>query len=131
MLNLPFGPHKVFGHDSFDPDLGHTKENVHETFHKTLQGEALPSLIESMMGHLQDVLLKSDTLSQSKNRWEVDGIFAFCYKVSELCLKRRWEEFPRKIEKDWSGPRRCISLDFEVVDGRRLRSDRLYSPGNV
>lgn len=34
-----------------------------------------------MMGHLQDAMLKSDTLSRSKDRWEVDGIFAFCYKV--------------------------------------------------
>uniref|UniRef100_A0A673CIZ8 Cytochrome P450, family 7, subfamily A, polypeptide 1 n=1 Tax=Sphaeramia orbicularis TaxID=375764 RepID=A0A673CIZ8_9TELE len=38
---------KAFGHDSFDPR------------------HAIPSLIEPMMGHLQDV----------------DGIFAFCYKV--------------------------------------------------
>lgn len=35
-----------------------------------------------MMGHLQDVMLKSDTLRRSKDHWEVDGIFAFCYKVS-------------------------------------------------
>lgn len=34
------------------------------------------------MGHLQDVMLKSDTLRRSKDHWEVDGIFAFCYKVS-------------------------------------------------
>ncbi|XP_061587486.1 cytochrome P450 7A1 [Cololabis saira] len=72
---------KAFGHDSFDPRHGHTTENLHQTFLKTLQGDALPSLIETMMGHLQDVLLKSDTLSPSKERWQVDGIFAFCYKV--------------------------------------------------
>uniref|UniRef100_A0A8C3G7Z7 Cytochrome P450, family 7, subfamily A, polypeptide 1 n=1 Tax=Cyclopterus lumpus TaxID=8103 RepID=A0A8C3G7Z7_CYCLU len=72
---------KAFGHDSFDPRHGHTTENLHQTFLKTLQGEALPSLIESMMGHLQDVMLTSDTLSPSKDHWEVDGIFAFCYKV--------------------------------------------------
>ncbi|XP_056276784.1 cytochrome P450 7A1 isoform X2 [Pseudoliparis swirei] len=72
---------KAFGHDSFDPRHGHTTENLHQTFLKTLQGEALPSLIKSMMGHLQDVMLRSDTLSPSKDHWEVDGIFAFCYKV--------------------------------------------------
>lgn len=33
------------------------------------------------MGHLQDVMLRSDTLSLTKDHWEVDGIFAFCYKV--------------------------------------------------
>lgn len=33
------------------------------------------------MGHLQDVMLRSDTLSPTKEHWEVDGIFAFCYKV--------------------------------------------------
>lgn len=27
-------------------------------------------------------MLKSDTLRRSKDHWEVDGIFAFCYKVS-------------------------------------------------
>lgn len=75
-----FGP-QAFGHDSFDPRHGHTTENLHQTFLKTLQGDALPSLIESMMGHLQDVMLRSDTLSPSKEKWEVDGIFAFCYKV--------------------------------------------------
>ncbi|XP_028328563.1 cytochrome P450 7A1 [Gouania willdenowi] len=72
---------KAFGHDSFDPRHGHTTENLHQTFLKTLQGEALPALIETMMDHLQDVMLKSDTLRPSKSRWEVEGIFAFCYKV--------------------------------------------------
>uniref|UniRef100_A0A665VM04 Cholesterol 7-alpha-monooxygenase n=1 Tax=Echeneis naucrates TaxID=173247 RepID=A0A665VM04_ECHNA len=62
---------KAFGHDSFDPRHGHTTENLHQTFLKTLQGEALPSLIETMMGHLQDVMLRSDTLSPSKDHWEV------------------------------------------------------------
>lgn len=77
-----FCPYKAFGHESFDPRHGHTTENLHQTFLKTLQGEALPSLIETMMGHLQDVMLRSDTLCPSKEHWEVDGIFAFCYKVS-------------------------------------------------
>ena len=86
VLKLSLLPSQVFGHDSFDPRHGHTTENLHQTFLKTLQGEALPSLIESMMGHLQDVMLKSDKLSPSKDHWDVDGIFAFCYKVSNLTL---------------------------------------------
>ncbi|KAM3604187.1 uncharacterized protein V6R79_007519 [Siganus canaliculatus] len=72
---------KAFGHDSFDPRHGHTTENLHQTFLKTLQGDALPSLIETMMGHLQDVMLASDTLTPSRDTWKVDGIFAFCYKI--------------------------------------------------
>lgn len=72
---------KAFGHDSFDPRYGHTTENLHHTFLKTLQGEALPGLIHTMMGHLQDVMLLSGTLQPSTDHWEVDGIFAFCYKV--------------------------------------------------
>ncbi|XP_062337885.1 cytochrome P450 7A1 [Osmerus eperlanus] len=73
---------KAFGHDSFDPRHGHTTENLHHTFLKTLQGEALPALIGTMMDHLQTVMLTSDTLpARSDHGWEVDGIFAFCYKV--------------------------------------------------
>lgn len=52
----------------------------------------MPSLIKSMMGHLQDVMLRSDTLSPSKDHWEVDGIFAFCYKVSNGTLA--WSTIP-------------------------------------
>lgn len=33
------------------------------------------------MGHLQDIMLRSDTISPTREHWEVDGIFAFCYKV--------------------------------------------------
>ena len=64
-----------------DPSDGYTTENLHQTFMKTLQGEALPSLIETMMENLQTVMLQSDTLKVSSSNWEVDGIFAFCYKV--------------------------------------------------
>ncbi|XP_063076159.1 cytochrome P450 7A1 [Engraulis encrasicolus] len=72
---------KAFGHDSMDPSHGYTTENLHQTFLKTLQGDALPSLIETMMENLQTVMLQSDTLSVTSSSWEVDGIFAFCYKV--------------------------------------------------
>ncbi|KAM6948898.1 cytochrome P450 7A1 [Aplochiton taeniatus] len=71
---------KAFGHDSFDPRHGRTTENLHHTFLKTLQGEALPSLIDSMMEHLQNAMLHPDS-TPSALHWEVDGIFAFCYKV--------------------------------------------------
>ncbi|KAF5889293.1 cholesterol 7-alpha-monooxygenase-like, partial [Clarias magur] len=74
---------KAFGHENMDPSHGHTTENLHQTFLKTLQGEALPSLIETMMENLQSVMLNSNMLkaSSSSSEWEVDGIFAFCYKV--------------------------------------------------
>jgi cholesterol 7alpha-monooxygenase len=75
---------QAFGHDSFDPRHGHTTENLHQTFLKTLQGEALPSLIDAMMGHLQDIMLDSDTVRPCAERWQVDGIFVFCYKVSNI-----------------------------------------------
>lgn len=64
-----------------DPNHGHTTENLHQTFLKTLQGDALPSLIENMMENLQSVMLQSNMLKSSSSEWEVDGIFAFCYKV--------------------------------------------------
>uniref|UniRef100_A0A8B9K7L4 Cytochrome P450, family 7, subfamily A, polypeptide 1 n=1 Tax=Astyanax mexicanus TaxID=7994 RepID=A0A8B9K7L4_ASTMX len=72
---------KAFGHDSMDPSHGYTTENLHQTFLKTLQGEALPSLIENMMENLQSVMLQSNMLKARRSDWEVDGIFAFCYKV--------------------------------------------------
>ncbi|TTH99985.1 Cholesterol 7-alpha-monooxygenase [Bagarius yarrelli] len=72
---------QAFGHKSMDPSHGYTTENLHKTFLKTLQGEALPSLIENMMENLQSVMLQSNMLKSSSSEWEVDGIFAFCYKV--------------------------------------------------
>ncbi|XP_036375178.1 cytochrome P450 7A1-like [Megalops cyprinoides] len=72
---------KAFGHDSMDPSHGHTTENLHQTFLKTLQGDALPSLIENMMENLQNVLLQPCSGPPKSSDWEVDGIFAFCYKV--------------------------------------------------
>ncbi|XP_066539218.1 cytochrome P450 7A1 [Hoplias malabaricus] len=72
---------KAFGHESMDPKHGYTTENLHNTFLKTLQGESLLSLSQNMMENLQNVMLRSDRLRASPGRWEVDGIFAFCYKV--------------------------------------------------
>lgn len=72
---------QAFGHESMDPNHGYTTENLHQTFLKTLQGGALPSLIENMMENLQSVMLQSDMLLPGSSGWHVDGIFAFCYKV--------------------------------------------------
>ncbi|KAG7488479.1 hypothetical protein MATL_G00035240 [Megalops atlanticus] len=72
---------KAFGHDSMDPSHGYTTENLHQTFLKTLQGEALPSLIQAMMENLQSVMLQSNTLNVSTTEWETDGIYGLCYKV--------------------------------------------------
>ncbi|XP_018599777.1 cholesterol 7-alpha-monooxygenase-like isoform X2 [Scleropages formosus] len=72
---------KAFGHESMDPNHGHTTENLQQTFRKTLQGEALPSLIKTMMENLQSAMLPSGTLKASSLHWQQDGILAFCYKV--------------------------------------------------
>ncbi|XP_066576153.1 cytochrome P450 7A1 [Amia ocellicauda] len=72
---------KAFGHESMDPSDGYTTENLHQTFIKTMQGDALPSLIENMMENLQCVMLQSNTLKINSKDWVTEGIFAFCYKV--------------------------------------------------
>ncbi|XP_006003615.1 cytochrome P450 7A1 [Latimeria chalumnae] len=72
---------KAFGHDSMDPNDGYTTENLHQTFIKTLQGDALKSLIETMMENLQYVMLHSNTLKLNSREWATDGLYAFCYKV--------------------------------------------------
>lgn len=51
------------------------------------------------MAHLQDVMLRSDTLSPSKDQWEVDGIFAFCYKVSNMDTWTLDERHIRELKK--------------------------------
>ncbi|XP_051989175.1 cytochrome P450 7A1-like [Xyrauchen texanus] len=72
---------KAFGHESMDPSHGYTTENLHQTFLKTLQGEALPSLIETMMENLQSTMLQPGMLKAKPSDWQTDGIFAFCYKI--------------------------------------------------
>lgn len=72
---------KAFGHESMDPSHGYTTENLHQTFLKTLQGDALPSLIETMMENLQSTMLQPGILKAKPSDWQVDGIFAFCYKI--------------------------------------------------
>ncbi|MGH0155322.1 UNVERIFIED_CONTAM: hypothetical protein FKN15_053043 [Acipenser sinensis] len=72
---------KAFGHESMDPSDGYTTENLHQTFLKTMQGEALQTLTKTMMENLQCVMLQSDTLKINSKDWVTDGIFAFCYRV--------------------------------------------------
>lgn len=62
------------------------------------------------MGHLQDVMLRSDTLSPTKDHWEVDGIFAFCYKV-RIPLKMFWEGYRKEFGAGCTlNSLRCSSL---------------------
>ncbi|XP_069478437.1 cytochrome P450 7A1 [Ambystoma mexicanum] len=72
---------KAFGHGSMDPSDGYTTENLHQTFIKTLQGDSLGSLIEAMMENLQLVMLQSNTARVVSREWQVDGLYAFCYRV--------------------------------------------------
>lgn len=72
---------QAFGHESMDPSHGYTTENLHQTFLKTLQGDALSSLIETMMENLQSTMLQSGMLKAETSKWQSDGIFAFCYKT--------------------------------------------------
>ncbi|XP_053571037.1 cytochrome P450 7A1 [Bombina bombina] len=66
---------KAFGHTSMVADDGKPTENVHETFMKTMHGDALDPLITTMMENLQHTMINS-----SKD-WVTDGLYAFCYRV--------------------------------------------------
>ncbi|XP_001514400.1 cytochrome P450 7A1 [Ornithorhynchus anatinus] len=72
---------KVFGHRSIDPNDGNTTENMHQTFIKTLQGDALHSLTENMMENLQHVLKPSVPPQENPAPWVTDGLYSFCYRV--------------------------------------------------
>ncbi|XP_038246249.1 cytochrome P450 7A1 isoform X2 [Dermochelys coriacea] len=72
---------EAFGHGSIDPRDGNTTENMHQTFIRTLQGNALNSLIEAMMENLQYVMLQSSTSKLHSNNWVRDGLYAFCCRV--------------------------------------------------
>ncbi|XP_025035793.1 cytochrome P450 7A1 isoform X1 [Pelodiscus sinensis] len=69
---------KAFGHGSID---GNTTENMHKTFIRTLQGNALNSLTEAMMENLQYVMLQSSTSELHSNNWVTEGLYAFCCRV--------------------------------------------------
>ncbi|XP_019374572.1 PREDICTED: cholesterol 7-alpha-monooxygenase [Gavialis gangeticus] len=72
---------KAFGHGSIDPNDGKTSEDFHHTFIKTLQGNALNPLIETMMENLQYVMLQSSTSKLHPNNWITDKLHAFCSRV--------------------------------------------------
>lgn len=70
---------KAFGHSSMNPIDGRTTENIHETFNKTMQGDALDPLITSMMENLQHTMMQP--VAAKPNEWISDGLYAFCYRV--------------------------------------------------
>ncbi|XP_069816111.1 cytochrome P450 7A1 [Dendropsophus ebraccatus] len=70
---------KAFGHSSLNPVDGKTTENIHETFNKTMQGDALEPLITNMMENLQHTMLQP--IASKANEWISDGLYAFCYRV--------------------------------------------------
>ncbi|KAM9302898.1 cytochrome P450 7A1 [Morus bassanus] len=72
---------KAFGHGSIDPAEGNTTENFHQTFIRTLQGNALDALIEAMMENLQYVMLQSRTSKLQSNAWVTEGLYTFCCQV--------------------------------------------------
>ncbi|KAL4671756.1 hypothetical protein H8959_004465 [Pygathrix nigripes] len=72
---------KAFGHRSIDPRDGNTTENINNTFIKTLQGNALNFLTESMMENLQRIM-RPPVFSNSKTAaWVTEGMYSFCYRV--------------------------------------------------
>ncbi|CAJ0953323.1 unnamed protein product [Ranitomeya imitator] len=71
---------KAFGHSSMNPVDGRTTENIHETFNKTMQGDALDAIITAMMENLQHAMMQ--TISSKTSEWKKnDGLYAFCYRV--------------------------------------------------
>lgn len=72
---------KAFGHRSIDPNDGDTTENINKTFIKTLQGDSLNSLAQTMMENLQ-LVMRFLVVPQSKTPvWVTEGMYSFCYRV--------------------------------------------------
>ncbi|XP_037363920.1 cytochrome P450 7A1 [Talpa occidentalis] len=72
---------KAFGHRNIDPNDGDTTENINKTFIKTLQGDGLNSLAETMLENLQ-LAMKLLVVPQSKMpAWVTEGMYSFCYRV--------------------------------------------------
>ncbi|XP_053324291.1 cytochrome P450 7A1-like [Spea bombifrons] len=71
---------KVFGHHNLDP-ADERAENVHETFMKTMQGDALDPLLTTMMENLQHTMLQPSAFKLSSKDWATEGLYAFCYRV--------------------------------------------------
>uniref|UniRef100_A0A8C5RHY2 Cytochrome P450 family 7 subfamily A member 1 n=1 Tax=Laticauda laticaudata TaxID=8630 RepID=A0A8C5RHY2_LATLA len=72
---------KAFGHASIDPSDGFTTENMHHTFIRTLQGNALTFLSETMMENLHYVMVESSAEKMNLNDWVTDKLYEFCYRV--------------------------------------------------
>ncbi|EPY80287.1 cholesterol 7-alpha-monooxygenase-like protein [Camelus ferus] len=72
---------KAFGHRSIDPSDGNTTDNISKTIIKTLQGEALGSLTETMMENLQLVLRARLVPEPKAAAWATEGMYSFCYRV--------------------------------------------------
>uniref|UniRef100_A0A8C9ARN9 Cholesterol 7-alpha-monooxygenase n=1 Tax=Prolemur simus TaxID=1328070 RepID=A0A8C9ARN9_PROSS len=72
---------KAFGHRSIDPSDGNTSENINDTFTRTLQGDALNSLADTMMENLQ-LILRPPVFAESRvAAWVTEGMYSFCYRV--------------------------------------------------
>ncbi|CAM9428004.1 unnamed protein product [Lampetra fluviatilis] len=74
---------KLFGHHSMDPDAGYTTENLHQTFLRTLQGEGLVGMSESMLENMQSVMLRDADRSKPglPTAWQQNGLYLFCYSI--------------------------------------------------
>lgn len=72
---------QAFGHASIDPSDGFTTENMHHTIIRTLQGNALTFLSETMMENLHYVMVESSPEKMNLNDWVTDKLYEFCYRV--------------------------------------------------
>lgn len=72
---------KAFGHRNIDPTDGDTTENINKAFIKTLQGDALNSLTETMMENLQQSMRRQVISNFKAPTWVTEGMYSFCYRV--------------------------------------------------
>ncbi|OCT74752.1 hypothetical protein XELAEV_18033739mg [Xenopus laevis] len=72
---------KAFGHSMLDSSDSELTQIVHDSFLKTLQGEALDPLISSMMENLQHTMLQNSSYEVNSKAWVTEGLYAFCYRV--------------------------------------------------
>nr|XP_032826124.1 cytochrome P450 7A1-like [Petromyzon marinus] len=71
---------KVFGYRNMDPKFGFTGEDLHQTFHKTLQGDALDPVTESMMENLREAISNNERVKPNLE-WKEDELFSFCSRI--------------------------------------------------
>ncbi|KAE8598826.1 hypothetical protein XENTR_v10016956 [Xenopus tropicalis] len=72
---------KAFGHSNIDSSDSEVTQNVHDSFLKTLQGDALDPLISNMMENLQHTMLQNSSYKVNSKDWVTEGLYAFCYRV--------------------------------------------------